>query len=216
MKRIVHKQDGFTIVELLIATAILSVILTLVSVSMIGIGNLYYKQLNQARIQNSLRNAISDISENLQLSTASGVLVSNGNVNDPVYSYCVGTVRYTFVTNRKLGTDNSTDVTIADDKRKTPFVLWKDQIAVSTCYAPKNSLTTPSGIANSGSEMMPSNVRLTSFRVTGTSPYNIRMSAAYGDLDTLNLSSFDTTCKGGPGQQFCATAREQTSVAKRL
>ena len=62
-KRTPDKQAGFTIVELMIATAILSTILLLVTTMMINIGNLYYKGVNQARVQDGVRTLADDVGE---------------------------------------------------------------------------------------------------------------------------------------------------------
>src|SRR5665213_2550121 len=61
-------RKAFTIIELMIATSVLSIILLLVTTMMISIGNLYYKGINQARVQDDVRTISDDLSSHLQLS----------------------------------------------------------------------------------------------------------------------------------------------------
>jgi prepilin-type N-terminal cleavage/methylation domain-containing protein len=72
IKQIRHRssaEQGFTIVELMIATTVLSTLLVVVAIVMISIGKLYYKGLNQARLQDNTRNAVTAIAKQLQLNT---------------------------------------------------------------------------------------------------------------------------------------------------
>ncbi len=62
-----HLQKGFTIIELMIATAVLSTILVMVTVVMVNIGSLYYKGINQARVQDDVRSIADEIIKNIQL-----------------------------------------------------------------------------------------------------------------------------------------------------
>src|SRR5689334_11132650 len=93
------RQKGFTIIELMIATAILSTILLLVTVLMINIGNLYYKGINQARVQDNVRSISDEVAQHLQL----GDSFSQASGDNSEQAYCVGTVRYTYVIGVQIG-----------------------------------------------------------------------------------------------------------------
>src|SRR3990172_9120101 len=59
---------GFTIVELMIATTIFSVILLIVTFGMLQIGRTYYKGITLTKTQNAARSIIDTISQDIQFS----------------------------------------------------------------------------------------------------------------------------------------------------
>ena len=210
-------QKGFTIVELLIATAVLSVIILLATAVIINIGSLYYKGSTLAKEQEDARNIIDDVGKQIELSDTSlqtlpsaqspGVAVNGGSLNVKATVYCVGTTRYTAVIGYQLGS-------------QTTHVLWRDTVADNTCPA----LSSPpwNDPSNKGAEMIASGSMLTFFNISASSPYTIQVSVAYGDstassLLNINTNSYDASrCKGQIGDQFCATASLSTTVDQRI
>ena len=193
-------QKAFTIVELMIATTILSTILILVTVMMVGIGNLFYKGVNQARVQDDVRTISDDVSQHLQLSDSPPLASVSG---DGTGVYCIGDTRYTYVLNQQIGSAN-------------PHVLWRDSNPTpGSCAATDGFLnnTTPSP---DGTELIAPNSRLTYFNISLSSPYTISIGVAYGDDDLLNLAGLNTTCKGSIGDEFCSTATLTTTVVQRI
>jgi len=230
MKRIknLKSSDGFTIIELLIATAVLSIVLVMITVIMISIGNLYYKGLNQARIQDNTRAVSDDISQHLKLGD-NFFQVTNGSAG----AYCVGSTRYTYVLYRQIDDSPSAN--------QTRHVLWRDANPTpGSCPAVLLNLmaSTPSA---GGTELIGPHSRLTAFSITGTSTYAVKVGEAYGDDDLLcdigypgdctfqgvsahmnqiiagstNPTS-DLRCKGSVGDQFCATSILNTTAVRRL
>jgi prepilin-type N-terminal cleavage/methylation domain-containing protein len=224
MKKIIihQKERGFTIVELLIATAVLSTILVLTTVIMINIGNLYYKGINQARVQDAVRNVSDGLTQNLSLDDANAIYASknitfHGN-SYKTEAYCIGTTRYTFIKGVQIG-DNWTST-----QPQVPHVMWRDNVTSGSCGTA--DITSP-GLSG-GSELMPPNSSLAEFCITGTgssncqsgaSPYTVQIALAYGDNDLLIPSpplGMNVHCKGSTGDQYCAVATSQTTVVKRL
>ncbi len=222
-----HK--GFTIIELMIATMVFSVIIVLSSLMITNIGNLYNKGINQSRIQGTVRSLTSDLSQQLKLSSNQftvpiGPLVV-GNQNK-VYGYCIGSVRYSYILGSKIGT--------------IPHVLWRDVNNSQGSCTPVDISSSTLVNSNKGIELMGPNSRLTTFSITadsksGGSPYALTIKAAYGDDDLLcdekaqpgscsnnvalvNYSSPDVACKGGniSGRQFCAVAGSTVIVNQRV
>jgi type II secretory pathway pseudopilin PulG len=197
-------QQAFTIVELLIATAVLSTILILVSFLIINVGNLYYKGINQARIQDNVRAITDEVSQHLQLSdVALPPLVTNGTTQ----SYCIGNTRYTFKLNAQIVT-------------QTPHVLWRDDNPTPGGCPPINSLflTNPSGFGSTnGVELIAPASSLTFFTISPTSPYTISIGEAYGDPALwAPPNGLNTLCQANKGQQFCATAHLTTTIVQRV
>lgn len=229
-------EKGFTIIELMIATSVLSVMLVMTTIMMINIGNLYYKGINQARIQDNVRAITDELSKHLELGD-SFFQVSNGAQT----AYCVGPVRYTFLLNKEIGTNTATP------DFQSRHVLWRDANptpgSCSGASLPNLSAATPSA---GGTELVAPHTRLTNLTISGSSPYTITVGEAYGDNDLLcdnntpndcsrassvftsvvprlaagTLSGpptrFDIRCRGNTGQQFCATANLTTTVVRRL
>ena len=208
LKKLSRQERGFTIIELMIATSVLSIILLLVSTMMIKIGNLYQKGINQSKVQGTARTVVSDVTADLQLSGKPAPLV-NDPTNPALHAYCIGESRYTFVVGKMLGNAGDTDT---DGSAKSPKVLWKDKTPDTGCST--------TSLDPDGTEMMPANSRLLGFSILGTSPYEVSIGIAYGDIDLLNTDvhplDMTTNCKGSIGDQFCATAKLTTTAANRL
>lgn len=233
-------QKGFTIIELMIATAVLSTILVMVTVVMVNIGSLYYKGINQAHIQDDVRSVTDEIIKNIQLndqppSAAAGPVSTQ--------FYCIGRVRYAYVLGAQIGHAAPGTGTVYH------HVLWRDtnptpgscptQIDPSNPSSPQINLTdanlASADAANNGTELMTSNSRLTEFSMTTDSPSVVVVGAAYGDDDLLcnpslvpgscnnaaamaNWADYsgDVRCKGLKGKQFCSTAHLSASAVKRV
>jgi len=202
----IENEEGFTIIELLIATSILSVILVMASVMMTGIGRLYNKGISQSKIQSATRNITDDVSQRLQLDAQlSPQPTEVGGYN----AYCIGETRYLYIIGKQLGDGNDGDGT-----PKVKPVLWRDKTPAGGC---SSSNPDPSGV-----ELVPTNARLIDFTITPTSPYQISIGLAYGDIDLLNVTpdnpnfNINTTCKGSNSTEYCATAKLTTSATRRI
>lgn len=193
-------EQGFTIIELMIATAVLSTILVIVTAVMINIGRLYYKGLSQARVQSSVRTIADDITQHLELTDKSRTLNTSIIGGRTVSVYCIGNTRYSFITGVRMGTQGFS------------HILWRDELG-ATCAPANLTQTTPSA---GGVELVPDRSRLTIFNVSIDSPYSIDVGVAYGDDDLLTGTGLATRCTGGTGGQYCGTAALSTTAVRRL
>lgn len=228
--KIIRNKTGFTIVELMIAISILSLILLLSTYGIVRIGALYSKGTNQANTQNAARNILGTVTAQLQLGGATPIFIAptTAPTTAPVSTQsslgalCIGSKRYSFIVNHKLLNANN------------DHVLWQDIMDTNSSCAPISSFTgavtpgqSPPDLLNTtpsnGSELLSANMRLTDFDVSNTGGlYTITITVAYGDTDLINYTpragavQAKTTCKGGAGSQFCAVASYTTTVAPRL
>ena len=224
-----RSEKGFTIIELMIATAVLSTILVMVTVLMVNIGNLYYKGLNQSRVQDDTRSISSDVVSNIQLSSTAPF---NKPVTPTTAVYCIGPVRYFYVLGVQIGKPAPNTTSPVYNQ-----VLWRDnnpipnqcpiQIdpnATSGPAAGPVDLTSTQSLSldaskNQGREMLTSNSRLTQFTIntdSTTSLSTVTVGVAYGDNDLLSGYTGDVHCKGGLGNQFCSTASLTVQTSQRL
>jgi prepilin-type N-terminal cleavage/methylation domain-containing protein len=234
--KLYSNQKGFTIIELMIATTVLSVILVLVTVLMISIGNLYYKGVSQARVQDDVRSTADELGQHLQLTSVSPAQSNPADTNNAfsgivMNAYCIGATRYSYVMGVQIGQKPPSAIVALK------HVLWRDTIPTgANCLAANLTAATPTdkvGNGTNGTELIAPRSRLTQFCI-GTvssggvcttnvnSPYTIAIGVAYGDGDLLQninappLSSPNAVCTGSKGDQFCATAYLNTTVVRRL
>lgn len=209
-----NNQNGFTIIELLISTAILSTMLVMAAFIMINLGNLYYKGINQAKIQNNVRNVVDELTDKLALTGAVDVTQAT-SLDGKTKAYCINTVRYVYKLGAQLK-ENPDTSDVANPQSR--HVLWRDSATPATCR-PANGFLDAAIPSVGGTELMGLNSRLTVFDITLSSPYNLKVGAAYGDADLLLGSvttGSDVKCNGGKDTQFCAVSLLDTTVAQRL
>lgn len=217
-------EAGFTIIELMIALSILSLVLLLSTFGIVQIGKLYSKGMNQANTQNAARNIMNNIASQIQLGGVIPQFVAPSTpatttTPSSVGAVCIGSKRYSFMVNHQL------------TKAPTDHALWLDVMnGSSTCLpittlitsvAPTDLLNTSS--PNNGSELLSTNMRLTDLNIASANGfYTITVSLAYGDNDLINYTPRSgvtpavTTCKGGTGSEFCALATLTQTIAPRM
>jgi prepilin-type N-terminal cleavage/methylation domain-containing protein len=234
MKSLKSDSTGFTIIELMIATAVLSIIIVIVSVMMISIGNLFYKGVNQARIQDSVRTITDQVSQDLKYNNSFNAslpyMVSADGASYSIQAYCMGNTRYSYAVGYRLGMTGQSDPGSTTNDQIS-HVLWRDDGTDTIDEVPSGTgacipinLTQQafsSTQMKGGTELMAANSRLTDFVIQPISAgvYNVSVAAAYGDADLLIApltGNQNPLCTGGSGDRFCATAHLETTVAQRI
>jgi prepilin-type N-terminal cleavage/methylation domain-containing protein len=96
-KRTMNKNNkGFTIIELLIATTIFSIVLIVIVSSFLQIGRMFYKGVSIDNVNEASRNLVDSITSDARLTTyfdPGGVDSTNANK----HFFCVGPHRYTYI-----------------------------------------------------------------------------------------------------------------------
>src|SRR6478609_5585690 len=92
------KQAGFTIIELLIATTVFSVVLLVFLTAFIRISQLFYKGVNMSHTQETARTVLQDISDDIQFYKTTINTTSLGQGY-----FCVGAHRYAFNLHQQVG-----------------------------------------------------------------------------------------------------------------
>lgn len=197
-------QAGFTIVELMIATLVFSVVLLLVTTGIIQVGHTYYKGINEANTQDTARTVMETIGEAIQFSGGAVGQTDATEQAGVLKAFCVGDTQFSY----RLGTQL---VTGTPGSGQTNSVLRKN--TVSNCNASSPALST-------GQELLSPKMRLSELSVTpvpGGTAFTIRVKVVYGDADLLNNpTSSAASCKGSEGSQFCSTSDISTTVYKRV
>ena len=214
---------GFTIIELLIATAIFGVIMLVVTVGVLQFSRQYYKGVLASTTQGAARALIDDVTRSVQFNSGGVFKLANGS------GYCIGSAkRYSYVLNRQV-VDGTPDTSL----HQVRHGLVSDSVTgcnVGTPALSVASLTSLSG--DNARELLGPRMRLTKFDIKGNDDiYTITVrivngdddllcSPAAGDCDKKTLSTAldapDLQCKSFTGSQYCAVAELQTTVRKRL
>ncbi len=215
------KQHGFTIVELMIATLVFSVILLVITYGVLSFTKNYYKGVNSSTTQNAGRTVIDAVTQAIQTSQTTVSTATGPGFGGTVNTYCIGNVQFDFRLNAELTNLN-------------PDVLVESPLQSSGCksYA---------SVSSSQQELLGPRMRVLAFTVspiTGLPSsslqiYNITVQVAYGDDDQLCNSNSagdcaapgnsthledpgeKDTCKPGAGAQFCDVVTLNTTAQMR-
>lgn len=188
------QQSGFTIIELMIATTIFSVVLLLCTFGLAKIGQTYYKGVISSRTQTATRN----ISDNLIQVIQFGGSYTSPTADGGTFYMCAGRGRYTF----KISSGNDSYLT----------------------YDEPTSCDTVSNVpieAGKGRQLLAPGLRLSKLDVTGpnasdkTVTITVKVTAGDKDLFTDD-DPINGFCKGGSGSQFCAVSNLETIVSPRI
>lgn len=229
--KIINNQKGFTILELIIASTVFSLIMLLSTTGLIQIGKTYHKGQITSKTQETTRGIAEEISREVQYSNSS-VQKSHEDI-DPGADYggtgasgvkikakCIGDTRYTYVADT---TPNRSKIKLAqsdnyaDPNPTLKHLLWVDKkLASEPCVATNLSAVTPS----QGRELLSQNMRLTDFNISSSGDnVSIKIKAYYGDYDLAGgvtgngTATCDSTKNGG---QFCASSELSTVVRRRI
>ncbi|HET7673137.1 MAG TPA: prepilin-type N-terminal cleavage/methylation domain-containing protein [Candidatus Saccharimonadales bacterium] len=220
-----RSQKGFTIIELLIATTVFSVVLLIASVGIIAIGRDYYKSLTSTKVQETARSVADDISKSLQFSLADTVSKQLTNLDGTpatVKTRCFGSDRYRYILNQKVQQ-------VTDPSHPADFhALYRDK-------RPSETTCDSSGNWTDGTELLGENMRLLQFEVSDSDPFQVKIRLLYGDDDLISITQCHGSIVDGlcynptdediatarcrfniAGNQFCAASGLETTVTSRV
>ncbi len=197
-----HNSDGFTIIELLIASSVFSVILLLAATGLIQLGRLYQKGVVRSQTQEVARSAMINISEAIQFK---GGGVSAIQATGDTQGYCIENKRISYRPNRKIVEGTATSP-------NTKYALVIDTLPGCSASSFAQDL---SGNSATGNELLSVNMRVTELLITEPSSglYNVSLKIAYGNDDLFNSGNCISIRFGGG---YCATAGLNTTVKKRI
>lgn len=193
-------NSGFTIIELIIASAVFGVVLLIVSNGAIQIGRLYYRNVTAAKTQEAARAVIDDIAGSIQFSKGS---ISQTGEDPDTRVLCIGNIRYTFQVNRQIKDSNL-------------HAVWRDSVndpanPDSDCDADGVEFGEDQA-SGTGKELLGENMRLLQLSVLGSGNFwTIRTKVAYGDDDLLSHYPPGQTTNN-PAEAQCKPSRVVTST----
>jgi prepilin-type N-terminal cleavage/methylation domain-containing protein len=193
-------QSGFTIIELMIATLVFSVILVLITTGVLYFTRSYYAGLNRINTQNTARAIVSDISQSIQFT---GTAIATTDDTGASY-FCAGGKIYVF----KPGVQYQGGAATAAN----PGLYVVPQ---SSGCASLASYTNAPG----QQQLLGKGMRIAGLTVTktGAQLYSINLTLLYGDDDLLSATTgVGAHCMSQDGSQYCAVSTLSTTVERRL
>ena len=222
-------QKGFTIVELMIATTVFSVIMLMTSAVVVRFTGSFQRGVVQNTTQNAARSIIDSVTQTLQVAPVGTFkeLQANGNTR----GYCVDGMRYSYALGGQIGTDG------------VSHALVQDTGLGSACADPADGISRAQNVSGaiSGKELLSPNMRLAGFNIKelpGGMLFYVDIKVAYGDKDLLCSQAIPSSCqpgaavldinglseealsglqcKGDIGSQYCGVSELSTTVQRRL
>lgn len=192
-----QRQDGFTIVEMMVATLVFSVVLLIITTGVIRATQLYYKGITLVKTQNAARSVMDSVSQAIQFS--GGVISWPDPGSTMQGAGCIGNQKFDFHLGSKLETDGHSDGT---QDLQDNYALAVNP-SVASC-ASSTAATLPD---STFTELLSPHMRLTRLTVAPITPapgdtdrlYNVAVTVVYGDYDQFCDGSLTGTAANGPG-----------------
>lgn len=221
MKRRLNEQpNGFTIIELLIATTVFTLVLILLTTGTLAVSRLYYKGIISAQTQTATRNVLNDVTQSLQFSGANFVPLAASNGTD---GFCVGSDQFSYQLDKEV-----------TDTASPQHALLETNVG-NNCSTSILITTPAASPAPTSTELLSAHMRLNNLDVTPVSStlYCVSIRIIYGDDDLLtsppateptdycgNAYQQYQQCNGAFGNliggQFCAVSELDTYIQQRV
>jgi len=213
----VEQQQGFTILELMIATTIFSLVLLGALAGIMQITRMYYRGVTQIRTEETSRALADEIGEAVRF-TKNSIVPTQGSDAGTLHHMCIGTKRYSYRIDRQLALDPDAG------KQQSRHVLWVDQPAngCTSSTSPVNlNAENPSA---EGTELLSEGMRLSRFDIRPLSGsdglYSIGITVVFGASDLIrppdSTNAFPTCETAFSGSEFCAVSNVNTIIGRRL
>jgi prepilin-type N-terminal cleavage/methylation domain-containing protein len=218
-----RKSRGFTIVELLIATSVFSLVLIVFLTAVLRVGQLFYKGVSMSNTQESARNVLQSISDDLQFTNQAPILPDPSLNQD---YFCIGNHRYAYLLGHQVGSGGG----LAND-----YGLVRE---TRTCNTVSDGLSPQATDPNNRIEMLDPGMQINQIKLTNqaNNGVNVKIHIVYyggdkrvfssnqsGFINDINNPGYDAykapdaQCTGpASGSQFCATADYNSTILQRF
>lgn len=219
---------GFTVIELMVATLIFTVIMIVLTTGILQFSREYYKGVISSQTQSVTRSIVDEVVRSIQYNSGEVSELTSNSAAAPgrttVYGYCLGgTKRFSFSLNRQikdsgaLGTNQARHGLISDTTTgcNANTRAWNPANAPTSLAAPVPTQAAPSANAR---ELLGEHMRVAKFEITpgANGLYTVTVKVIYGDNDLLTDLTSNAMCRTTIGSQFCAVSELTTTVQKRV
>lgn len=223
------KNNGFTIVEFLIASTVFTIVLVTALGLIVSFTRHFYKAVNSSTTQSGARTIITAVSNAIEFAPQDSIVTSASNNSTGVDSYCIGYTQFDY----KL---------YAEQGYNSKNAIWETNSAI-----PNGTCTTNSTPQSTSIILLSNNMRLINFNVSPVAQdcldqcnYRVTAVVAYGNNSVLcntskyqncttngsdnasvtngwsSLTSSTTGCVQTVGTQFCDVASLTSTIGMRL
>ncbi len=209
-------QKGFTLLELLIATAVFSLVLIVFLSALVRISQMFYKGVNLSNTQEATRNAMQTIADDMKFYDV--------QPKDLGGYFCIGNHRYSYVKGVQVGSGDANDYGIVREivtKCKPPVGAEAVKPDAEKLLDPGMQLNNfvIEGLTGNAARIQ----MLVVFYGSDKAVFTSNKSTAAGTNDPNDLATYDAyqatdaQCTGLPSSsQFCATADYQTTILQKF
>ncbi|HEX8762819.1 MAG TPA: prepilin-type N-terminal cleavage/methylation domain-containing protein [Candidatus Saccharimonadales bacterium] len=215
----IRSEKGFTVTELMIATAVFGVLLLVIATAILQLTRVYYKGVTEAKLQSTARSLVDGIAQSIQFSGQDVTSTAVSPTPGTNYAFCVGNSLYSYTTGYSVSQT-------AGANEAFHGIVVSDEPGCESTTAPQDVKGTPS---LNGRELLEPNMRVARLDITsvGGDYYRISVRLIYGDDevvfnpaspgDATGFRSPNAACRSiRVGAQFCAVADITANVTKRV
>lgn len=208
-----QRTSGFTILELMVASAVFSIILLVIAAGAVSFTNSYFKGITSNKTQAAARSIMAALAQSIQFGTTVHQSTGLGGAQ----GLCIDNTLYTYVVGQEVA-DSSPQATQHQGYHGLVETTGSDCSGVTPVLP--NTTTLPTG----SRELLGQHMRLAALTITPSGAlYAIRVRVVYGD-DALLTPTIGSNpawpsefCAGNQsGSQFCAISDLTTTVEQRL
>ncbi len=219
-------KKGFTLVELLLAMAVFSFVLTLCLAVFIQINRLYYRGISISKSQETARNLVTELTGRIQAGTVTRPsrplppIDFPGSTRHTQAYFCIGDVVYYY----KLGV-RASDVpaAVASNPAQGGRHVLARWTAPNFCTTAEPPAVTDFRVGARAVDLVDDNTGLYHFDVSSS---QIELTIAYGNPNLIDPASLaanhsttgdsqDIRCNGGRDVTFCGISQLETEVVTR-
>lgn len=211
-------NKGFTVVELLIATAVFSTVLLIAASGIVHIGRLFQRGITSSLTQEVSRTTMDFIKNDFELSGGYFRQLPAFAGNE---GFCIGSRLYSYKVGVMTGSDGTGRAMVVRDYPSCDVspVVHPDDLATGFGYDPVTA--TDIDVSNSMREFLGPNMRLNSFSVTPTPALSPKPTGLTISIDVISGDPALSTgvgglCVGGPGSEYCSNSPLLTYAVRRL
>lgn len=200
-----NKKEGFTIVELMIAISVFSVVMIIATTGILLIARQYQSGVTKTAMQSATRDIHQKISDSIKYGKE---LILFSNV-DGFTGMCVGNERYYYKIPNKA---DGTNITNGSDFGSMGNLFYEKKSS-----GEYNSSNCSSTLSTDASTLLPSGAKVAHFYVDTTNN-KIDTTFVKGDYDLFDLPSTPAglQCKSGVGNEWCSVVSLSSIVNPRL
>ncbi len=222
MKHKQLSQKGFTLVELLIATAVFSMVLIVFLTALMGVSQLFYKGVNLSNTQGAARNVIQTIADDIQFSKEAPDFHTD--------YFCIANYRYSFKLGVQVDSGLPNDYGLVREKVsvcKAPDTVPPDNVPAAQLqpinFGTAEKLLDP-GMQLNDMSIKPLNGAVSAkilivYYGANKGVFTSQI-ASNNDPSSPSYNAYQATdaqCTGSPSSsQFCATAKYQTTILQNF